>query len=215
MRISFKSYSSKSSLISSIIFLLFGIVLFISPESIIKMISWIIGGLLSAGGLFDITLFIRRKKNNIEALSSDLAIGVILLTIGLLFIFLAGAIETAIRIIIGAWILLSGINKLVSTFSDGRNSSKYSSKLIVSFLIIFIGVYIILVSNLVISGIGLVIIIYSIVEIIAYIVSTNDTVEEKKDIELIVPEKEETKDEVKSKKSTKKIKEVKVKKEKK
>lgn len=199
-------YSSISSLITSIVLFIIGTLLFTSEDVIVELISQIFGALLSIIGLFNIVLYIRRKKHDIPTNRLDITFGVIMCVIGLLFIFLSGAFATAIRFVMGAWILLSGINKLIAALSGGPLQKNYTSMLIVSFILIFIGGYIILKSNLVIKGIGLAIMIYSILEIVGYIIfkiSENQT-KDNQDNDVIVPVKT-------NKKDNSKVKEAKVK----
>ena len=65
-----------------------------------------------------------------------------------------------------------------------KKDSKFVTVLIVAILLIMIGIYVIFVSNLIISYLGLVLIIYSILEIVNYILlfkDTNFAIYEKKD----------------------------------
>ena len=188
-------YSSIKSLISSIIFFIIGALLFNSPEEIIITVAQIIGGVIAVIGLFKVVLFYRRKKKELNVSRNDLVFGITAIVIGLLLIFLSGAFAMAIRFIMGAWILISGVNKLIAALSIGPSAKNYTSMLIISIILIIVGIYIILVSNLVLSAIGIVIMIYSALEIIGYIVyklsgtSTESNTKESKEPELIIPEK--------------------------
>ena len=95
--------------------------------------------------------------------------GIILTIIGLVFILIADVIEALVRLIIGGWILFTGINRLISSLQLPKKNNQFIVRLILSFLIICIGLYTILESNLAFKTIGIVLMIYSIIEIIGYI----------------------------------------------
>ena len=80
-------------------------------------------------------------------------------------------IDLALRICFGALILLNGISKLRVALEIKTYSKEWTKPLIISILIIICGLYIILRSNLVISTIGLVIMIYSVISIVGYILT--------------------------------------------
>lgn len=205
-------YSSLGTLISSIALFIIGAILFSNPEEVVVLVSRIFGGILAVIGLFNFVFYYRKKNNGVIVTNQELVSSIVLLVIGFLFIFLAGAFETALRFVMGIWILLSGINKLIATISLGTNARNYTSMLIVSIILIIGGMYIILWSNLVLSALGIVIMIYSGIEIYSYIIYKigENTKEPRKDTDVIIPEKEKKEKEVV--KEAKEVKETKSKK---
>lgn len=159
------------NLLISILFLIVGILLFSNPSGVVKFITYIIGALFIIMGISKIFSYYRMsKKMNINN-TGDLILGIVTGIIGIIVIFCSSAIEFVIRIIMGGWILYSGIVKLM--YSLKLKEFKVTSWiyiLIVSILMIICGLYIIIKSNLIFSTIGLVLIIYSIIEIVQYIV---------------------------------------------
>ena len=169
MKTSIKNYSSIISLINSIIFFILGAVIFTKPEIIILFISYVIGGIIIIIGLFKcIKNYLDIKKDNTIS-SREMVMGIILTIIGLVFILIADVIEALVRLIIGGWILFTGINRLISSLQLPKKNNQFIFRLILSFLIICIGLYTILESNLAFKTIGIVLMIYSIIEIIGYI----------------------------------------------
>ena len=167
-KITIVNYSNDNSLFSSILFLLFGIILFTNPGDILKFISYIAGGSLILIGIFNIINYRRiLKKLNIEQ-KSKLISGIILITLGLIAILFSSLIETTIRLIFGGWIIYSGIMRLIEVLNNKENSISFVARLIVSILLIICGLYVAL-TDLVYSMIGLFIIIYAILDIIGYI----------------------------------------------
>ena len=173
----------KTTLLTSIIIFVLGALIFSKPDEVIKIISYIFGALFAIYGIYSIYRYTKDKLN------LTLVSGIISIILALIFIFLAGVIEATIRYLIGAWILFSGITKLIYTLTSvDRKENRFVSNLIVAVLLIILGFYIILVSNLVLSTIGILLMIYSGIEIAGFIF---DIVDSKKSIP-----KEEIKDAV-------------------
>ena len=99
-----------------------------------------------------------------------MAFGITAIVLGIVFIFLADAIELLLRFIIGGWVVLSGIGKIFSTFYTTERNSKFYSMLVIGIILIAIGLYIILVSNLALSIIGLFMMLYGVVDFVSYFV---------------------------------------------
>lgn len=159
------------NLITSILFLIVGILLFSNPGGVVKFITYIVGILFIIIGIGKLISYYRmNKKMNINN-NSDLVLGVVFIILGVIIIFCSSAIEFVIRLVMGGWILYSGITKLIYSFSlKEMKVDTWLYVLIVSIIMIIFGLYIIVKSNLVFSTIGLFLIIYSIIEIIQFII---------------------------------------------
>lgn len=175
MKIGVKSYSSIISLINSIIFFILGAIVFTRPEIIILFISYVIGGIIIIIGLFKcIKNYLDIKKDNTIS-SREMISGIVFIIIGLVFILLAGVIEALVRLVIGGWILFSGINRLINSLEIPKKDKHFIIHLILALLLIGVGLYTILESNLAFKTIGLVLMVYSVIEIIGYISSKRNT----------------------------------------
>ncbi len=162
--------SFSSNLVSTIISLIIGVILFTRPDLVTIMISYVLGGILIAYGLVKLFYFFYQKGKIPETPYNSCISGTALIIIGLVCIFLSGVIEHIVRFIIGGFILFSGINRLIKAGDlKNQNEHKFISVIIVSIILIVGGLYVIFVSNLVFSSLGLVLIIYSVLEIINYI----------------------------------------------
>ena len=174
MKINVKSYSDIISLISSIIFFILGAIIFTKPEIIVLFISYVIGGLMIVIGLFKcVKNYLDIKKDN-SISSKEMVTGIILIIIGLVFILLADVIEALVRLVIGGWILFSGINRLIHALRLNKKSRRFIIFLILSLLLIGTGLYTILEANLAFQTIGIVLMVYSFIEIFGYIFNKKD-----------------------------------------
>ena len=162
--------NSKTSLISAVAFVILGVIMFIDPSSVVKFISYFLGGILILIGLYKtINYYIQDKRLKVVN-NNEMAFGITAIILGIIFIFLASAIELLLRFVIGGWVVIAGLNKISQTFYTTNRDSKFYSLIVVGLILIGIGLYIILVSNLALSIIGLFMIIYGIIDFISYFV---------------------------------------------
>jgi len=178
MKTGVKSYLDVISLIYSIIFFILGAIIFTKPEVIILFISYVIGGIFSIIGLFKcIKNYLDIKKDN-SISSKEMIAGILLIIIGLVFILLAGVIEALVRYVIGGWILFIGINRIINSLTIKNKNKKFIFHLAISILLIGVGLYTILELNLAFKTIGIVLMVYSFLEILGYIFNKKDYLEE-------------------------------------
>lgn len=214
MEIKVKSYSDQASLISAIIFFIIGGILFWYNDEIISTLSMIVGIILAVSGIVEIIVYVVNKKKQIDYLAPVIR-GIIFIGLSILFIFGANIINQVVRFVVGAWILFSGINRLIQTLAISKRSKKFLPLLLVSILLIAIGVYSIVYGDVIISTIGIIMMVYSAIDIIGYIFYTKDEVKQETQgtTSLIVPDEEEkeSKKHKLFKRKNKKVKDVKVK----
>lgn len=206
MEIKINNYKNTSSLVSSIILFIMGGILFTNPDIFVTTISKIIGTILLATAIILlITIFLNRKTTPIPILK--LSSTIILLLLGIMFLFFSETVEKAIRIVVGFWILFSGINRLINALKMTDKNKKFLSLVIVSILLILIGVYTIVIGDVLLSSIGIILMLYSAIDIIGYIFyskETNTTVDINEDTTLITTAEKDNK----KSKRIKKIKDV-------
>lgn len=163
-KIVIKSYETKKSLVSPIIFLIIGLTLLLKPEVISNFISYIIGGAFLALGLGK--MFIDSKR--FDKTTGDTFYSIIMIALGFIFIFFTGTLEALVRFAIGVWIVINGVNTIAIGANLMRIDKKSVVSLIIGFILLIIGLYTIFVENLITTTLGLVIIVYSILEIVDY-----------------------------------------------
>ncbi len=169
MEIKVKNYNYQSTLISSIIMFIAGAILWYNPEIFITTISKIIGIFLL---LLTIINFITTLNYNkkAEKPSNIKYVGTfILLVLSVLFLFFSDTIEKAIRIVVGFWILYTGINRLITALQNRKLSLT-----IVAILLILVGIYSIVVGDIIISMVGVILMVYAIIDIIGYVLYKKD-----------------------------------------
>lgn len=157
-----------NNLIYSILFFVFGIILLTSTENLISIASKVIGSVLVIIGMVKLIVYIYMKGKLGNYKLTELILGILIVSCGVLLILYSTALSFAIRIIFGMWILFSGINKIILALTI-KTMDKIGFKvyLITSMVMILLGI--LLITGLFDKIIGLFIIGYSIAEIVNYI----------------------------------------------
>ena len=157
-----------NNLIYALLFLVFGIILLPSTEDLITIVSKVIGGVLIVIGIIKAIIYIYMKGKLGEYSLSKLVVALLFICFGMLLIFLSGTLSFAIRTVIGIWVVFSGINRVIFAISMCTIDKKsFLVYLITSLLMIALGIVII--TGVFDQLIGLLIIIYSVIEIVNYI----------------------------------------------
>ena len=168
-------------LVISILFFILGAVMYTKPEFIVLVFSYVMGGLIILFGIYYCIKNYVEIKNNKETSSKDMIVGITLIVVGLIFIFLANVLEALVRLIIGGYILFIGITRFVNSLYM-KKDTRFFVSLGLSLLLIAGGLYTILEANLAFQTIGIVIMAYSVIEIIGFIFNHDNN-------EVIVSEK--------------------------
>ena len=158
------------NLFSALAFFVFGLIIFVNPNAVVKFISYCIGGLLILVGVYKTANYYIQDKRLGVVNRNEMAFGITAIILGIVFIFLASAIELLLRIVVGGYLILMGIGRIAMTFYTTDRTSKFYALIVVGLLLIGAGLYIILVSNLALSIIGLFMMLYGLIDFVSYFV---------------------------------------------
>lgn len=122
------------SIITSVVILVLGIFLFIQPDTIIRMISIILGGIILVPG---ITSLIDYFKNKYQP---SLITGVVTIIIGLILIINTELVASILPFVLGIYFIINGINRIQYALQLKKQQINYSTSLVFSILIIICGV---------------------------------------------------------------------------
>lgn len=187
----------RMSIFSSILLFAFGLLLVINAQGFIKSISAIIGVILLLVGIFPVVDYFRYRKEGLLA-GVSLISGIFSIVCGLMFLLNENMLMILIPVFIGVWMVINGINRLQVAF-DIRDKDEKSWTITFAFaiLIIICGVYFIVNpisgAEVVTQTLGIIICIYSILDIIDCIlirVKVKETVKELKEPNVIIDEQE-------------------------
>lgn len=168
----------RSSIISSMVLIILGVLIFFQSEFTIISISYILGGILIGLGVLAIIKFIR-NTNSIMKNELDIVYGVVTMILGLLIIKNPKAIASVIPIILGIGIILNSATKLQYSFElKTEENDQWKTAMIISIISIICGV--ILLFNpfkgavIITQIIGIFIIIYAVLDVIStFIIKRN------------------------------------------
>ncbi|MCI8637104.1 MAG: hypothetical protein HFJ36_04585 [Clostridia bacterium] len=155
--------SSWTDIIVSLLFILFGIMLVARPESIMSIISFLLGAICVVMGLLKgVDYFASGKSDNYL-----LALAIVAVLSGIIIMFCAGIIVSIFRILIAIWIIYSGIMNLQTTIVWKDYKSKlWLTTLILAICMIIAGIYILMNNGAMLQIIGGIIIVYGIFDIV-------------------------------------------------
>ena len=158
------------NILISIIFAIIGIFMITKTDVAIKIISYVLGGIFIAMGIVkSIDYFL--SKGKYDFYNYDLVYGIVAIIIGLITIFCSGLIESIFRIMIALWIIYSGIIRLsLSLKLHTAQIDMWNVSLILSIIMIISGVYILFQNGALIITMGIVILMYSIMDLIESII---------------------------------------------
>ena len=163
-----------TSLVTSIIFAILGIILIANPEGTIKFIAIILGVIFGLVGLYKIVNYIE-NKGKYDFYNNDIAYGVIAIVLGIVTICYSTQIGAIFRIIIGLWIVYSAILRInLSIKLKTIASNVWIYSLIIALIMAFCGIFIIYNSGAVIVTLGIVVVIYSVLDVIESIMFLNN-----------------------------------------
>ena len=118
------------SIATSVIILVLGIFLFIQPDTIIHMISIVLGGIILVSGIIALIDYFGSKYN------PSLISGVITSIIGLILIINTKLVASILPFVLGIYFTINGINRLQYSLELKKEKMNYLSSFIVSILII-------------------------------------------------------------------------------
>lgn len=156
----------KSSIFTSIVFLILGILLYTNANEMVRFITYIVGITFAVFGSIKLYNYYKFKDN---VSNINLTLGILSIIIGIIVMFCNDIIEQAIRIIMGGFIIASGINKVIVSINSKTYNKNWIGLLIIGLILIGCGLYTILKANLILQAIGIVLIIYSSIDIISYL----------------------------------------------
>lgn len=201
MEIKINSYSSQSSLISSLLCFIIGGILYTYAEVVLSFTSIAIGVVLSIVGVFSlITFYMDYKKGEIK--KGKLLTGILTIVLAIVFLIFQNLVETLLGLTVGGWVLFVGVLRLISALRLNLKTKRFFINLVISLLLIILGIYTIANGGLLLEGAGILMMVSSGIEIIGYIVNkildkgnttvvTETTVEEEVILTLPKLEKEE------------------------
>ena len=168
-KIEVKTYNMGESLLNAILFFILGIILFTNPNGVVKFVIYILGAFSILIGIFKLLVYYQTSQFNPN--KKEIINGMIYMLIGMITIICSivffDAIETVLRLTVSIFLLYVGINRLINTFKQPKGEKIIY--FVNALLIIALSIALAFIQNLPFRIVGLFIIVYSIIEIIGFI----------------------------------------------
>lgn len=150
------SFNKNKKFISPVLMGIVGFIFLTNSNTIIIYACYILGAIIAGFGIYNIIKYIQLKNQLKIEDSVKLNTGIISIAIGLLVILLSSVIETFLNIIIGAWLIITGVTKLIG-ISELYSVDKKTANLniIEAIIVIAMGLYSIFFQNIVLTIIGM------------------------------------------------------------
>ena len=157
-----------NNLLYALLFLVFGIFLLSGTETIIGMISKLIGTVFIVIGIVKTVIYIYMKGKLGDYSISNLFIAFLIAFFGVILIMYSEALSLAIRVIIGIWILFASINRIIFAISTKSDEQDGFWVYLASSIVMFVS-GILLITGIFSQVLGLFVIIYALSEIVDYV----------------------------------------------
>ena len=162
------------SLVSSILFFVFGLLLFLQADAVIKTVSVMIGIILVGLGVVPIVNYFKTRNSGFFS-STGLLYGIFSVVAGFIILFNSDILATIIPILSGVWVIVNSVNKIqISMELRDEKVDFWIVSFIFSLLMLVVGAFLIinpLKSSLYVTQtIGIVIMVYAALDIIDTIV---------------------------------------------
>lgn len=166
----------KSSIATSIVLLVLGLLLVFESEATISTISFIVGGVLIAAGVFALLRFFKNNSNTkATVFELDVLYGIVSLVLGVIVINNPHAIASILPIVIGVAIIISSANKLQYAFNLKNDDNElWKTTMVIALVSAICGV--VLLFNpfagavIIMKIVGIFIIVYSVLDIVSTVI---------------------------------------------
>lgn len=153
------------SILEAVIFAIIGAILVWKPIETVTFISYLLGIIFIVIGIAK-TVNYFLSKGKYDFYNHDLIFGLMAIVIGIVTIVCSNTIGSIFRIIIGIWIIYSSLIRLsLSIKLRTQNISVWIYSLILAIVMFICGLYIALNSGSVVVTIGIIMIVYSVIDI--------------------------------------------------
>lgn len=156
----------------SLVFVVVSIFLINNSDAMLKTLTIILGIVIFIIGLVKGIIYLREKNNMSSVININLLECVICLLLGISVIFFNSFVATIFRISISIWIIYSSMERIsLSRYLKKINIDKWYIVLIFSILMLICGLIVMFNSGTVIMTIGIILLIYCIIDIVESIIS--------------------------------------------
>lgn len=163
----FLKRSTWIDIVISTIFALFGFVLIIKPNEAMGALSTVLGIVFIAMGVLKLVEYFSEQPKEDYLLT----IALVSVVFGVIVLFCSDLILSFFRVVLGIWIIATGIKDLQTTLVWKNVKSGYwTTALILSSLVIVSGIVVLINQNIILTVLGVIITAYALLDIISKVI---------------------------------------------
>ncbi len=160
-------------ILGAVIYLILGMILYTLQGEVLETISIIIGIFLIVAGVIPLVNYFKGNRDYFKA--TEFLAGILLLSSGVFLIANKSLLETIIAVIIGVILIINSVSKIEYSLTlRDNNVNEWIISMIFSIITLLIGIFFVINSfkaiDILAKTLGLIIIIYAIIDIIEIIV---------------------------------------------
>lgn len=158
------------SIIESVIFAILALILIWYPVTTLRIISCILGIVFIVIGISKVANYFMSKGNS-DFYNYDLIFGLMAAVLGIITIVCSDTISAIFRIVIGVWIVYSALIRInISIKLKSMKMEAWIPSLVLAIIMLICGIYVALNSGSVVATIGIIMLVYSIIDIIENVI---------------------------------------------
>lgn len=159
-----------TSIITSVVTAIIGVAIICNADAIMQFVAYILGIIFVLFGVVKLINYFA-AKGTYDFYNYEMIFGILAIILGIIAIVYRNTIADIFRILIGVWILYSGLIRLgLVTKLKALNVTDWKISLIVAIGILICGLYVIFSASAIGLAVGITILIYSIMDIIEGII---------------------------------------------
>ena len=158
--------SAWSAIFESLVTIVLGILLIAWPDTVVKIIAYVVGAFLIIKGAYQVINYFIVKGQN-DFFNNSLLTGVISLLIGLALLLIGEEIVNVFRIVIGIWMIYEALVRISTSIKlHAANIPAWSYMLILALIMLLLGVFVTFNTGAVVTLIGWMMILAGIIGIV-------------------------------------------------
>lgn len=164
--VDFLKKNAMLSIILSVLFLILGIIVVMNPEVVMKLMAYTVGIAFVIVGIVKLITYFS-NKSSVGSHEYEFLLAIVALAVGIFSITCGDTISAFFRIVIGIWITYMGVIRFIGSVQlKNVGISFWPFLLIMSILMVIAGIYVVANSGTLIVSLGVIMIIYSIMDLI-------------------------------------------------
>lgn len=158
------------SILTSLVILAVGVLMICNPDIVTSIVGYVIGGVFVVLGAYKVINYFV-SKGKYDFYNYDLVYGILAIALGIIVMLCMNSITSLLRIMIGIWILYSGLLRLTFSFKLKKfYVDSWVFSLVASILMIVAGLFVTLYQGTILVALGFVMVFCSIMDIIEEII---------------------------------------------